>query len=59
MEGTDKTILDLPAELLLRVLNHVDLFSQGPAVLACKRFRDLLYRNTQRTSLDLSLAPVI
>jgi hypothetical protein len=47
----------LPADVLLRVLNEVDLFQQGAAVLTCRRFKELLYSNP-RTTLDLSIAPV-
>jgi hypothetical protein len=57
-EGASRSILDLPSDVLLRVLNEVDLFQQGAAILTCRKFKDLLYANTLRTTLDLSIAPV-
>lgn len=53
-----RSILDLPSDVLLRVLNEVDLFQQGAAILTCRKFKELLYANTLRTTLDLSIAPV-
>ncbi|ELR17165.1 Fbox domain containing protein [Acanthamoeba castellanii str. Neff] len=52
-----RSILDLPSDVLLRVLNEVDLFQQGAAILTCRKFKELLYANTLRTTLDLSIAP--
>jgi hypothetical protein len=52
------SILDLPADILLRVLNEVNILQQGAVVLACRQFKELLYANTLRTTLDLSREPV-